>query len=434
MRPLHFASLLAAALLTSACGLLDTDQPDTVNPGDLDTPEGAQSRRLGAISQFTFAKDGDGINTDGEILLTGLMADEFIFATTPPSEQEIDQRGMTVLNPNIDVQYLAMHRARTSAEDAAEALKQFSLDGDADPGIPEMLALAGFTYVYFAEDYCGAVPYSKSVKGRITYGTSVSRDSSLQIAIERFDSALASPGLTPEIEALARIGKARAFLNMDSAAVADTVVAAVASDFAYVTEHAESPARLQNQPYVFGRDGLWSVANLEGGNGFGFRDADDPRVPFDSTGTTGLDTQTELFSLLKYADASAPVPVADGVEARLIQAEAQLRLNAFGAMTGILNGLRATIGLADLAVPGSAAAARIQLFDERALWLYATGHRLGDLRRLVRQYGLAVNTVFPVGNYHKSGGIYSDQVSLVIPQSVENNPNYDPAACDPTAP
>ena len=62
------------------------------------------------------------------------------------------------------------------------------------------------------------------------------------------------------------------------------------------------------------------------------------------------------------------------------------------------------------------------------------GHRLGDLRRLVRQYGLAVNTVFPVGNYHKSGGIYSNQVSLVIPQAVENNPNYNPSDCDPTTP
>ena len=434
MRPLQLASLLAALLLTPACGLLDTDQPDTVKPGDLDTPEGAESRRLGAISQFTFAKDGDGINTDGEILLTGLMADEFIFATTPPSEQEIDQRGATVLNPNIDAQYLAMHRARTSAEDAAEALKRFSLDADADPGIPEMLALAGFTYVYFAEDYCGAVPYSKSVNGTITFGTSASRDSSLQIAIERFDSALAAPGLTPEVEGLARIGKARAFLNRDSAVVADSIVAGVASDFVYVTEHAESPARLQNQPFVFGRDGLWSVANLEGGNGFGFRDAADPRVPFDSTGTTGLDTQTELFSLLKYPDASTPVPIADGIEARLIQAELQLRLNAFGAMNTILNTLRASIGLGNLPVPGNAAAARTRLFDERALWLYATGHRLGDLRRLVRQYGLAVNTVFPEGNYHKSGGIYSNQVSLVIPQAVENNPNYNPSDCDPTTP
>jgi hypothetical protein len=434
MRPLHFASLLAAVLLTPACGLLDTNQPDTVSPGDLNTPEGAQSRRLGAISQFTFAKDGDGINTDGEILLTGLMADEFIFATTPPSEQEIDQRGATVLNPNIDAQYLALHRARTSAEDAAEALLKYSLDGDSDPGIPEMLALAGFTYVYFAEDFCPAVPYSKSVNGKITYGTSVSRDSSLKIAIARFDTALAAPGLTPEVDALARIGKARAYLNMDSARVADTIVATVASDFAYVTEHAESPARLQNQPFVFGRDGLWSVANLEGGNGFGFRDVQDPRVPYDSTGTTGLDTQTELFSLLKYPDASTSIPVADGIEARLIQAEAQLRLNAFAAMNGILNTLRATIGLGNLPVPGNAAAARTQLFNERALWLYATGHRLGDLRRLVRQYGLAVNTVFPEGNYHKSGGVYSNQVSLIIPQSVENNPNYNPADCDPTAP
>jgi hypothetical protein len=260
------------------------------------------------------------------------------------------------------------------------------------------------------------------------------RDSSLKIAIARFDSALAAPGLTLQVEALARVGKARAFLNLDSARVADTVVATVPSVFVYATEHAESPTRLQNQPFVFGRDGLWSVANREGGNGFGFRDAADPRVPYDSTGTTGLDTQTELFSLLKYSSTSDSIPVADGVEARLIQAEAQLRLNAYAAMNNILNGLRAGIGLGNLPVPGDATTARNQLFSERALWLYATGHRLGDLRRLVRQYGLPVNTVFPVGNYHKSGGVYSTQVSLIIPQAVENNPNYDPAACDPAAP
>lgn len=434
MRPLQYASLLAAALLLPACGLLDTESPNTVNPNDLNTPEGAQSRRLGAISQFGFAKDGDGLNTDGEILLTGLMADEFIFASTPPSEQEIDQRGATDLNPTISGAYLAMHRARTSSEDAADALLKYSLDGDADPGIPEMLSLAGFTYIYFAEDYCPAVPYSKNVNGKIQYGTPVSRDSSLKIAIARFDSALALSGLTPEVEGLARIGKARAYLNLDSAAVADTIVAPVASDFVYATEHAESPPRLQNQPFVFGRDGLWSVANLEGTNGLGFRTAADPRVPFDSTGTTGLDTQTDLFSLLKYPDASTSIPVADGIEARLIQAEARLRANQFGAMTAILNTLRATIGLSNLTTPGTAAAARTQLFSERALWLYATGHRLGDLRRLVRQYGLAVTAVFPVGNYHKSGGIYSDQVSLTIPQAAENNPNYNASDCDPTVP
>ena len=27
------------------------------------------------------------------------------------------------------------------------------------------------------------------------------------------------------------------------------------------------------------------------------------------------------------------------------------------------------------------------LFSERAFWMFATGHRLGDMRRLIRQYG-----------------------------------------------
>ena len=83
-------------LLTGACGLLDTESPNTVEPGELDSPAGAEARRVGAIADFTFAKDGDGdLNlgrTDGQVLLSGLMTDEFVLSTTPPTEQEVDQR------------------------------------------------------------------------------------------------------------------------------------------------------------------------------------------------------------------------------------------------------------------------------------------------------------------------------------------------------
>ena len=83
-------------LLVGACGLLDTESPNTVEPGELDSPAGAEARRVGAIADFTFAKDGDGdLNlgrTDGQILLSGLMTDEFVLSTTPPTEQEVDQR------------------------------------------------------------------------------------------------------------------------------------------------------------------------------------------------------------------------------------------------------------------------------------------------------------------------------------------------------
>ena len=80
-------------LMAMGCGLLDTSQPDIIDPGELDTPEGAQAKRIGAITEFTYAKDG-GPTTDGQILTTGLLSDEFVLSTTPPTEQEVDQRAM----------------------------------------------------------------------------------------------------------------------------------------------------------------------------------------------------------------------------------------------------------------------------------------------------------------------------------------------------
>mgnify|MGYP003290203201 CR=1 FL=1 len=122
--------------------------------------------------------------------------------------------------------------------------------------------------------------------------------------------------------------------------------------------------------------------------------------------------------------------MADGIEARLIEAEAQLRSNDFGGMRTTLNDLRAgaDLGLDPLPTPGSATEAEDQLFSERAFWLFATGHRLGDMRRLIRQYNRPVNTVFPNGPYFK-GGLYGTDVNVPVPFQEQNNPEYDKSAC-----
>ena len=55
--------------------------------------------------------------------------------------------------------------------------------------------------------------------------------------------------------------------------------------------------------------------------------------------------------------------------------------------------------------------------------MWGTSHRLGDMRRLVRQYGRPQNTVFPVGEYHK-GGDYGTDVNLPISSDERNNPKF----------
>jgi starch-binding outer membrane protein, SusD/RagB family len=106
---------------------------------------------------------------------------------------------------------------------------------------------------------------------------------------------------------------------------------------------------------------------------------------------------------------------------------------------GILNGLRSNAALLTLrgypagslpplTLQATAAAQVDQLFKERAYWLFLTSHRLGDMRRLIRQYGRGAETVFPTGPYFK-GGTYGTDVNSPVPQREQNNPSYTPGSC-----
>lgn len=114
--------------------------------------------------------------------------------------------------------------------------------------------------------------------------------------------------------------------------------------------------------------------------------------------------------------------LASGLEARLIEAEALLNAGDVGWLT-ILNNLRADSALAPLANPGTADSRIDMLFREHAFWLFAKGHRLGDMRRLVRQYGRSTDAVFAVGSYFR-GGAYGSDVNLPVLLSEQNNPNF----------
>ncbi len=427
-------ALLLGIALTAGCGLLDTQQPNVIDPNKLDTPDAAESLRLGALADFTFVKDGDGTQSqDGLILVAGLLADEFVHSTTPPSEQEIDQRTTALVNPSLSDVYFNLHKARAGAERAADALQRLLVFPDSTTEIAEMQSIAGFSYIFFGEDFCSGVPFSRVSGDSLIFGAPQTTQAIFETAVAKFDSALAQPGLALDdgtITDLAAIGRARALVDLGRFTEAAAAVADVPTDFQFVTEHAESPLSLQNAIWSYTDQGLWSVADQEGENGLAYISAEDPRVPVDSLdddgdgfADTGLDNQTPQYFLLKYPDASASVVLADGIEARLIEAEAQLQANNRSGMAATLNDLRDAASLPHVATPGNATDAADLLFSERAFWLYATGHRLGDMRRLIRQYQRPADTVFPIGDYHKGGGRYGEDVNLPIPIEEQNNPN-----------
>jgi hypothetical protein len=79
--------------------------------------------------------------------------------------------------------------------------------------------------------------------------------------------------------------------------------------------------------------------------------------------------------------------------------------------------------MAPLADPGTADARVNLLFREKAFWTFSRGQRLGDLRRLIRQYNRTADNTFPTGVHYK-GGNYGVDVNLPVVTNERQNPNF----------
>src|SRR5437660_1303934 len=78
---------------------------------------------------------------------------------------------------------------------AINAYKQFATKAADSTGFPEVLALNGFSYILFAENYCGAVPVSTQLPdGTFSFGGPESTNTLLDSAISKFNQALSMPG------------------------------------------------------------------------------------------------------------------------------------------------------------------------------------------------------------------------------------------------
>lgn len=424
------ATLVAVGLsyAVSACdgGLLSVDEPGVLPPDRLSGPAGAAALRAGALGDFALAYGGDGGVVEGQILVAGLLADEFVHSGTFASRVEYDRRAVSPSNPTATRAFANLQRARRGLETAAVALQGLG-GADDDPRVGEMWAVAGFTYVLFGEHYCSGVPFSEvAPSGAITFGEPHTTEQIFERALDRFDHALEGAAGDERVSALARVGRARALLGLGRWAEAAASAAAVPIGFDWAVEHSDRARDQENAVHAFARAyDQWSVADAEGGVGLRFREAADVRVPWtrEPAGAVGLDQQTPQYDLLLYPDRGAPIPLATGLEARLIEAEAALALGDPDRALALVGDVRATFGLPPLDDPGTATERVDLLFRERAFTLFATGHRLGDVRRLIRTYGRAPETLLPSGPYPK-GGSYGTGEWLPVPADELRNPHF----------
>jgi starch-binding outer membrane protein, SusD/RagB family len=452
----RFVGLLSAGFLLTVAGCdidktLAVRDPDVANPNSLNDVTVLPTLRASTISdlQVSFGANGE----DGVINYGALLGDEFTWSETFPTRGEMDQRNVNPINATLSVLYNNLQRARATADRTSAAYYKLAPTQIAKS---EVQAIAAYTYILLGETFCNGVPVSDFDvnAGTFVLGTPQTTAQLFATALAKLDSALVGVDVAAAANAsvvnLIRVGRGRALLNLNRPADAAAAVAAVPTNYRYLLFHSENTARQNNNVFNVSLNfPRFSVSGNEGINGLRFRlDSTDARV-YAPRGrgvalspSVGADGTTPQFVVTKYPSRSAPIIFADGVEARLIEAENAARTG--GAYVTILNTLRASAATLILTPPGPStlltnppAVAALpaltapatlnaqidQVFQERAYWMFMTGHRLGDMRRLIKHLGRGAETVFPTGNYFK-GGTYGVDVNFPVPFQETNNPNF----------
>lgn len=424
--------------------LLEVEDPDLINPENTNSSAGALAVANGALGRLRDITVGQ----ESTWLFGGLLADEWGTSSTFIQNDEADWRKVQSNNGSVNNQLRRIYRVRTGADQAIALLNEFEPTRTALRA--EMYFARGFAEVQLASDFCNGIPLSNGADQAIVFGNQLPISAVFSAAIASFDSALATATGTDaasvRVQRAARVGKARAQLaNNQFAAAATTIggTAGVPTNFNYQTTSslASSDNVIWNQGFSAKR---YSVADsLEGNsrnllvrNAVPFFSAKDPRVPVIDTKIVGQDGGTFVRTTALY-DRLTAIDVVNGLDARLIEAEAALRGGNAAQWLTILNDLRqgpnripqigtvviAAAALPLLTDPGTDSARVTLTFREKAFWTFSRGQRLGDLRRLVRQFGRAPDNVFPTGPHYKTTSYGSDVNFPIHDDEAQNNPN-----------
>jgi len=405
---------LAVLVFAAGCNELDralnVDTPKQIPADGLAEPKNATLLTNGAIGDFECA-------FGAYVALSAVLSQEMVDATQtadrwPYDRREVksdDARYGTYRCTSLGV-YEPLSTARWSSENILGHLQGWTDQEvtDRQKLVAEAAAYAGYSYVLMAEAFCEAA---------INLSPAMSTTELLDSAVVRFTTAMtaAQSAGASDVLNLARVGRARAYLDMGQASQAATDAGAVPAGFEYVVTASGASSRRYNRVFSqsgnppTGGDALSVGPNYRNMTWMGVAD---PRVVAQDGGYTATEG-TPIWFQEKYTGQGSPLPLASWEEAQLIVAEAQGGSTA----VGIINAFHDAAGLPhfESTDPAEIQAHVIQERD-RVLWL--TGHRFYDIRRLNLTLDPAPGTP-----YHK-GGLYGDTRCLPLPDvERNNNPN-----------
>ena len=310
--------------------------------------------------------------------------------------------------------YTPLQQARFQLDDAFNRLDKFT-----DAEVPnrallmaQMRAYAGYAILLLGEGMCEMT---------MDNGPKMTREQVWAAAEERFTDAITRATAVNDASILnmARVGRARARLNLKKLTEAAADANAVPTGFVRNAESTEGgAAQRENRIYNLTiRNDFLSVSvpyrNLTVNGVAG--NVPDPRVKVRDAAKRANDGITPLFQQQKFIaqTGGTPHPIASWNEAQLIYAEAVGGQQGFDA----INRVRTANGVPVLTGPVPTGQAFIDLvLEERRRQLFSEGQRYGDMLRY--------NLPFTKGLTIK-GNTYSDLTCVPLPDvETRNNPNF----------
>lgn len=437
---------LSAMLLSVGCQsaserLLQVTDPDVINPSDVVSAAAAVAVANGTIATFRSITGGPNANgQESTWLFGGLLVDEWSTASTFVQNDETDQRQIKLDNATVTVALRNLYRTRTRANESVAALllKQPTLRSL----IAEMYLARGFAEMQLALDFCNGIPISDGNATPPVNGPPLTNKQVFTLAAASLDTAIQYANGTDAQSVLmnrsAKVVRARVAISLNDFATAGTLVTGLPTAFAY--QHTYSATT--NSSAIWGQafsGRRYSVGDsIEGNkrdifvaNAIPFSSAKDPRLPVvipTSGSINGQDGLTYARTTIMWGQFT-PLDVVNGIDARMIEAEVALKAGNVTQWLAIHNALRAAppklgdvqpAAMPPLVDPGTTDA-RVSLhFREKAFWTFSRGQRLGDMRRLITQYGRTEANTYPQGIHYK-GGSYGKDVNLPVVTDELNN-------------
>ena len=441
------AAVTVGSVFLGACNvnqdLLSPQQPQVIAPSSVASNTAADALYVGALGRWKNSMNGNGNNTESLWNWEALFTDELRSADTFSQRNDADQRQLQTNDGVLTPIYQNAQQARGRAQDAIAALETYDTSPLGVQHVGEMYFMLGSIEEQMSEVFCNGIPFGSTAAGAPVYTAPLTNSDGFKLAIARFDTALtfltATDSATLNIKWAVQTARARAQVDNGDFTGAVATVATVPTSFQYTFDY--SITTFDNEWWIMGpsvkRYSAGDSVDVAGQilNAIPFARLNDPRVGITDTHTKAEDNISDFVQVNNWGR-DDPTPVETGIDARLIEAEARLQANDIAGMTTILNTLRtspqkigiwAVTAMPALTAPATQPAAVALFFREKALWQFERGMRMGDLRRMVRQYGLAQGSVFPSGVFARNqvpSGNYGTQVAFPVQDTERSNPLF----------